>query len=618
MIKMIFQSIKLPVIWKKFTNLFSLRGKLLLLVFIVYMITIPLTLQGPNSTSRFLLTKSIVEEGRFWFPVEYIEEGSKYWLSPDYALIDDKLYSDKAPGVAFISIPFFILGKNLGNLLMDLWSPLESIVSPYINVLPDNDILAVIGIQIGLCLLAAFGVLRLYDVSRMMGISERNGIFASLFTAFATPYWVYARTMFGHVPAAVFLISSVYHVMKYRESKNKYHLIAAGFFSGFGFVIEFPALFAIPWLAVLVLLPIDHHQFSWKESIQSTFIYGTSTIIAATPLFLYNFINFGSITSNVLSFSHIWASTLHLLEPVHEGIVVLLLNDSRGLIYFSPILLFAFAGLFLAYRRFPVEVMVIFSLILSFIIFYSKKYEAHGGAAFGPRYIVPILLLLGLGFGWVLENMKSSSLTQSGLIITGVWSLFSTTLGALYTVLIFNFNKNPIFEEALEKFNSGNLNSPILRYLIEKFPEIGGNAFSKIIVIITILIVFRIILFLGDFMYEIIFKLSKEQSTQREVPNYEYVQAYAVFALGNFVFLYVYFTELVYILSSTFIELWEENTQASFVRSLPASELWLIIAFGILGLHSLWTLVRYYHPQLFESLKRKTGKRNEGLNKQQE
>ena len=102
-----------------------------------------------------------------------------------------------------------------------------------------------LGIQIGLCLLAAFGILRLFDVSRLMGISERNSIFSSLLTAFATPYWVYARTMFGHVPAAVFLISSVYHVMKYRESKNKYHLIAAGFFSGFGFVIEFPSLFAI-------------------------------------------------------------------------------------------------------------------------------------------------------------------------------------------------------------------------------------------------------------------------------------------------------------------------------------------------------------------------------------
>ncbi len=182
-------------------------------------------------------------------------------------------------------------------------------------------------------------------------------------------------------------------------------MIAAGFFSGFGFVIEFPSLFAIPWLTVLIILPISQIKSSWKENIKSVFIYGVITSVSAFPLFFYNFTNFGSITANVLSFSDIWAAILHLLEPVHEGIVVLLLNDSRGLIYFSPIVLFGFAGLFLAYRRYPVEIMVIFSLILSFIIFYGKKYEAHGGAAFGPRYIVPILLLIGLGFGWILDSM---------------------------------------------------------------------------------------------------------------------------------------------------------------------------------------------------------------------
>ncbi|MHA1542232.1 MAG: hypothetical protein ACTSQH_04595, partial [Candidatus Hodarchaeales archaeon] len=78
---MAFQSIKQRINLKNVTKPISPRWKLVIFVFIVFTITIPLTLQGPNSTSRFLVTKSIVEEGRFWFPVEYIEEGSKYWLS---------------------------------------------------------------------------------------------------------------------------------------------------------------------------------------------------------------------------------------------------------------------------------------------------------------------------------------------------------------------------------------------------------------------------------------------------------------------------------------------------------------------------------------------------------
>ena len=101
-----------------------------------------------------------------------------------------------------------------------------------------------------------------------------------------------------------------------------------------------------------------------------------------------------------------------------------------------------------------------------------------------------------------------------------------------------------------------------------------------------------------DFLYEVLFKLSKQQGTPRETNDYEYVQAYSVFAIGNFLFVFVYFTELAYILSATYIQLWEENNQTIFEKILPASELWFIIAFGVLTLHSLWNLFWYYHPQL--------------------
>jgi hypothetical protein len=196
--------------------------------------------------------------------------------------------------------------------------------------------------------------------------------------------------------------------------------------------------------------------------------------------------------------------------------------------------------------------------------------------------------------------MKSSSLTQGGMIITGVWSFFSTSLGALYAILIFDFNVNPIFEEALGRFEDGNLNSPILRYFIGNFPTIGGPLLSIVITIITMLVVFGIMAFLAVFLYETKFELSSEQEMLRTTNNYEFIQAYAVFSLGNLIFIYLYFTELVYILSSTYIELWEERNQEIFLKVLPASELWIIIGFGIVSLHALWNVLVYYSPQLQE------------------
>ena len=93
------ESINLKPFLGKIASLFTRRTKLFLFVFLIYVLTIHCTLQGPNATSRFLLTKSIAERGEFWFPLEYKDQ---YWLSPDFAQIDDKLYSDKAPGLAFL------------------------------------------------------------------------------------------------------------------------------------------------------------------------------------------------------------------------------------------------------------------------------------------------------------------------------------------------------------------------------------------------------------------------------------------------------------------------------------------------------------------------------------
>jgi hypothetical protein len=555
---------------KKIESLFTTRAKLFLLVLFIFCLSIHFSLQGPNPTSRFLLTKSIVERGVFWFPEEYKEQ---YWLEPDFAQIDDKLYSDKAPGLSFLAIPFFILGKLIGPLI-----PFD--LQPYSSYYPDNDIFAVIGIQIGLIILAAVGILRLYDISRLMGISERSSILSGLITAFATPYWVYARTMFAHVPAGVFLISSLFYILKYREERKYHQLILAGFFSGFGFTIEFPMLFTIPWIAVLLLLPLIQTEYPWKKRISALSLYGFITVICTIPLFYYNLTNFGDITANALSFSH-WADNVHLLEPVHEGLSILLLSNDRGLIYFAPIALFGVIGLFFASRRYPLESAVIMSLILVFILFYAKKWESHGGAAFGPRYIVPILLLVGLGFGWVLENIEGSILKQGAMLTVGVWSFISTILGALYAVLIFTpvGEGDPIFDEALPRLIIWDTNAPILR----QFP-----------IMFVTLALFALAIFITGTLTP----SSTKSNTPKDKTDYERVEAYSIFVWGNFLFIVAYFTQLCYILSATYIKEWEKNTGEIFLRELPPSDLWIIVICMILALHSLFVIYRQYSSQI--------------------
>ncbi|UCE12537.1 MAG: glycosyltransferase family 39 protein [Candidatus Heimdallarchaeota archaeon] len=618
--------------WDKFKSLFTLRVILLLFVFCIYGLTIHFTLQGPNPTSRFLLTKSIAERGVFWSPEEYLDfDKYGYWLTPDYALIDGKIYCDKAPGLSFLAVPFFILGKAIGPILEPF---LGKIVEPYVGyspdhyLHPDNDIYAVIGIQLGLSLFAALGILRVFDISRLMGVSERNSMLASLITAFATPYWVYARSLFGHVLAGVFLISSIYHIMKFREEKKYFHLILAGFFSGYGFVIEFPQVFAIPWIVVLLLLPLTGTDYTWKERLKHLSVFGIVTSVSALPLFYYNLTAFGELTANALSFSH-WAGILHLLEPVHDGIVVLILSETRGLLYFSPIIIFGLVGLFIAYRRYPLETAVIASLIFTFIIFYSKKWESHGGAAFGPRYLVPILLLFGLGFGWAIEKVRGLTLAQGTMLVTGAFSFMISFLGALFAMLIFEYYPNgnngglggPIFDEALTKLQNGDTNAPFLKQLSYEFEPLikpliwfinpGEKSFEDILgytLLLMVIISFILVIML-------LISTNTEVGVRNEVTAYQRIEAYIAFAIGNFIFLISYFTQICFILSSAYISNWEESRgeiftlrgfleeqQLSYLLwndfNLYVSEVWLILIFSLLVIHSFWTFYSLYSSQI--------------------
>src|SRR5438270_11764488 len=66
----------------------------------------------------------------------------------------------------------------------------------------------------------------------------------------------------------------------------------------------------------------------------------------------------------------------------------------RGLFFMSPILLLAFAG-FVAIKR-DREFWAIVAIVTIFILVIASFNGWNGGFAFGPRYLVPIIPLLGI------------------------------------------------------------------------------------------------------------------------------------------------------------------------------------------------------------------------------
>jgi hypothetical protein len=89
--------------------------------------------------------------------------------------------------------------------------------------------------------------------------------------------------------------------------------------------------------------------------------------------------------------------------PRPSVFVAQLFGPSRGLFYLSPVLLLAVFGLYRGLRapgtRRPAAVATV--MVLLFALLSAGYYMWWGGAALGPRHLIPALPFLCLGFAWL-------------------------------------------------------------------------------------------------------------------------------------------------------------------------------------------------------------------------
>jgi hypothetical protein len=89
--------------------------------------------------------------------------------------------------------------------------------------------------------------------------------------------------------------------------------------------------------------------------------------------------------------------------PLLRGLDFLLRSPSRGFFWSSLILLLAFPGVVLLYRRNRPLAIAIGALAIIRLLFYARWFTPGGGVAWGPRLLFPITPLLAIAAGETLE-----------------------------------------------------------------------------------------------------------------------------------------------------------------------------------------------------------------------
>lgn len=327
----------------------------------LYLIPIYPHFASANEIGRWVDAAGLVEHGTLdtrW---------SQSLIGPlvDAARFQGHVYSNKAPGLALLGLPAYLLARTF------LGPPTRSNIR-WSWLLMRIVAVTVPAILLGLC------VVRWPEPDP----------FALATLLLATPVFIYGSLLFSHVTAAALLYASFLCLFGFPlHPEAKPRDLLGGFLCGLGVITEYTL--ALPAIVLGIALLFSAGRFRRL----ARFVAGGA--VWAAVLAIYDAKLFGSPFS--LSAGHeASANTAGLASrgifgvswPTAHGIWAITGSFSRGLLAFSPVLILGIVALA---PRAGLRSWTRMFLVLTFVLAIAGYPASHGGWGVGARYLVPIV-----------------------------------------------------------------------------------------------------------------------------------------------------------------------------------------------------------------------------------
>lgn len=406
------------------------------------------TAGGPFELSpergRFALLYSIVEDQSLSFSIPLAR-----FAAPDVGYFGGKYVSLFAPGVSFIVIPGYLIGKLFAASQLGAFAAV-----------------AVFAVANGLLI---------KKIAESFGVEAKAGTIAGLIFVFATPAFAYSVTLYQHQVSTFIILCSVYLLNRY---SNFWYLSLVWFLVAVSFVVDYPNLvMMIPLVLVALsrLVVLDRDSELIKFKILS---YRLLTVLAIfIPLLLllwFNQISYGhplrlsgSVTSaEVIDDEGKPSNSRYQIDgqvnnpqaslkkkqsitqffstrEMLNGFYIHFLSPDRGMLTYTPVILLGFVGLVYASFKKMRFVSLLAAVVGLNILLYSMWGDPYGGWAFGSRYLIPAYALLAIYLAYLLQYWKRNLLFMVLFFILAAYSVAVNTLGAVTS------NSNPPQVEAI-------------------------------------------------------------------------------------------------------------------------------------------------------------------------
>jgi hypothetical protein len=320
---------------------------------------------GGTPNAQYALVKAL-EDGTPRVEQSLLELGD--FPTRDLVQIEGRLYSNKAPGLAFVTVPAYAALEATGADVTGDPSRALWVLGLVGTVLPT--------------------VLLLF-VARAVAewVEPGFGTITAVTLGAGTLALPYATVFFSHALSA-FLVFAAFALLwrRRRAGGGPYPLLAAGALAGYAVVTEYPNALAAAVLGLYVLAD--------GPRLRRGAVYACGVLVGAIPGLLYNRWAFGSPFFNAYGTSPEGEATELWGAPKVRAMLDFFLS-SDGFFAFTPILACALVALPALYRRgLRAEALTIAGITAAYVVLLSAYYSPFGGFLLGPRYLLAIVPLL--------------------------------------------------------------------------------------------------------------------------------------------------------------------------------------------------------------------------------
>jgi hypothetical protein len=337
-------------------------------------------------------------------------------------------YSKYGPGYALMFVPSAVMAHFFCRFTTTNEDQLLQILSSFTNTI-----------------LAPLCILLLVSIMHKVGFSTGIILVSTLLIALCSPLLPYSKINHAELPTVLLLLlfALVWYDCKFLTRKDG---LIIGAISSLLILLKIGNIISAIVISTCCLFYIITNR-SAKTAAVISIALPMLTLLSLIMMNMYRYgawVNFGYGREQEA-----------FTTPVLSGLLLLVISPSKSMFIFAPLLIVSLVGFVKAVsgkKRFHLPILALF---LSNLLFYSCWHDWHGGWSWGPRLIIPVVILMHMYIPYFIRMVCQVTSQFFRNVITSIFSLL------IITACVINLLGGLIWYQQIYFFHKDHISLPV-------------------------------------------------------------------------------------------------------------------------------------------------------------